>query len=65
VSYRRVRIHSDMVLWRPCSLGEPCSFRPLHILNGLVGQPFASRSDGQRFASRRCALTYNGTGVSW
>ncbi len=35
-------------LWRPWN------FTPIHSLIGPVGQPFASRPGGQRFASQAC-----------
>jgi hypothetical protein len=38
-------------LWRPCN------FTPTHSLTGPVGQLFASRLGGQRFAPRRCTTS--------
>ncbi len=40
-------------LWRPCI------FTQIHSLTGPVGQPFASRLGGQRFASRGCTHSHN------
>ncbi len=40
---------------------RPCSFTLIHCLTGPVGQLFASRLGGQRFASQGCTHTHNWT----
>jgi hypothetical protein len=48
MSYIVLWVYVCFVSWRPCS------FTPIHSLNGPVGQLFASHLGGQRFMSQAC-----------
>jgi hypothetical protein len=51
---KRMKTKDSFQLWRSCN------FTPIHSLTGPVGQPYASRLGGQRFASRE-TQTHIGT----
>ncbi len=52
------RAGKRLTKWMVC---RPCNFNPIHSLTGKLGQVFASRLGGKRFASWGGTHSHNGT----